>query len=73
MSVQYIYIYIYIYKQKEYKVVKDKEANKKKYKKNRCASMVVVVGSSNGLSSHPFASEQLQVPIASEVAHLPLP
>ena len=39
-------LYIYIYKQKEYKVVKDKEAKKK----NRCASRVVVVGSSNGLS-----------------------
>jgi len=34
---------------------------------------VVVVGSSTGLSSHPFVSEQLLVPIASEVAHLPLP
>jgi len=33
----------------------------------------LVVGSSNELSRHPFPSKQLQVPIASEEAHLPLP
>ena len=33
----------------------------------------MVVGSSNELSMHPFPSKQLQVPIASEEAHLPLP
>jgi len=35
--------------------------------------MVWVVGSSSELSRHPFPSKQLQVPIASEEAHLPLP
>ena len=33
----------------------------------------MVAGSSNELSMHPFPSEQLQVLIASEEAHLPLP
>ena len=33
----------------------------------------MVVGSSNELSGHPFPLKQLQVPIASEEAHLPLP
>ena len=63
---------LYKYKQRKYKVVKQtkKQANKQK---NRCASKVVVVGSSNELSRHPFPSKLLQVPIASKEAHLPLP
>ena len=50
---------LYWYKQRKYKVETktNKEASKKKRtKKDRCASKVVVVGSSNELSSHPFPS-----------------
>ena len=48
---------LYIYKQRKYKVVKTKQTKKQAKKieqKDRCASKVVVVGSSNELSSHPF-------------------
>ena len=51
---------------------KNKEASKNN-NKNWCASRVLVVGSSNELSRLPFPSKQLQVPIASEEARLPLP
>ena len=53
---------LYWYKQRKYKVETktNKEASKKEIEqKDRCASKVVVVGSSNELSSHPF-------PVASE-------
>jgi len=71
---------LYIYKQRKYKVKKKKKDKTKQTKKqakkitkNRCAFMVWVVGSSSELSRHPFPSKQLQVPIASDEAHLPLP
>ena len=37
---------------------------------NGCASKVLAVGSSVGLSSLPWVSELLQVPTASEVADI---
>jgi len=40
---------------------------------NGCASKVLAVGSSIGLSSLPWVSELLQVPTVSEVADLLLP
>ena len=47
---------LYIYKQRKYKVVKTKQTKKQAKIKKRCASKVVVVGSSNELSRHPFPS-----------------
>ena len=66
---------LYIYKHEKIQSYKKKQNKIKKPKKmkNRCASKVLVVGSSNELSRHPFPSKQLQVPIVSEEAHLPLP
>ena len=66
---------LYIYKHWKIQSYKKKQNKIKKQKKmeNGCASKVLVVGSSIGLSSLPWVLELLQVPTVSEVGDLLLP
>ena len=66
-----LYIYIYIYKHEKIQSYKKQNKIKKKKKmENGCASKVLAVGSSIGLSRLLFSWVWLQVSVASEVEDL---